>query len=207
MTTLPKPERPAFVPPPMELPSAREMAERKITFEPVAPGTFASPVRLRQNGICAGIFTTPQAAAGTIKRVLVPCLLLFLVLAQAPTVMVAAPGIDDRFNVRMLVAIAQVEDWRGRPGKAGEIGPWQMLPAVRLDRLLEMDVGTWTDRNIARAHLVWIERELGRRGVAVVPFNVALVWNAGLERTVTGRAPVKSYDYARRVCAAFLNPK
>jgi hypothetical protein len=33
------------------------------------------------------------------------------------------------------------------------------------------------------------------------PFNLALCWNAGLSKTLSGRAPVSSYDYARRVVA------
>ncbi len=97
-------------------------------------------------------------------------------------------------DVAMLAGIAEVEDWRGQRGSSGEIGPHQMMP------------GTWasyagTTAERAVKHLAKIRSELQRHGAAVVPFNIALCWNAGIGRALSGRAELRHYDYARRVCA------
>ncbi len=125
------------------------------------------------------------------------CALIFLILGH--TVPVHA-GERARTDGAMLAGIARVEDWQGRRGAAGEIGPWQMLPA------------TWaayrgTARQRAETHLIKLRRDLARLGVDPSPFNLALCWNAGLTATVTGRAPEKSYDYARRVVASMEGAK
>jgi hypothetical protein len=77
-------------------------------------------------------------------------------------------------------------------GAAGELGPYQMVPkTVR-------DAGGY-DRAAATRHLMWIERQLARKRVAVSAFNIALCWNAGLERATSGRAKESSYWYATDV--------
>lgn len=103
-----------------------------------------------------------------------------------------------------VLALAQTETPNGvpaQPGTAGETGPWQLTPAVRRDRGRELRAAgrQVTDRAVATAQVRWLERELARAGVATLPFNLALAWNCGLERTVQGKAPVRSYDFAARV--------
>lgn len=104
----------------------------------------------------------------------------------------------------MLWALALVETPHGvpaRPGPAGETGRWQLTPAVRHDRGAELRARgeAVTDEAIAREQLLWLARGLERRGVPVTPFNLAVAWNAGLNRYTSGKAPVRAYEFARRV--------
>ena len=104
----------------------------------------------------------------------------------------------------LLASIAVEEDWQGRVGKSGEIGPYQMLPGTRADRRRDLrarGVFAPTERELAQEHLDWIRKQLKAAKVAPVPFNLAMCWNAGVRATVTGRAPVASYHYAGRVVA------
>jgi hypothetical protein len=105
----------------------------------------------------------------------------------------------------IILALAQIETPHGvpaKPGPAGETGRWQLTPAVRHDRGQELRAHgiPVTDETIARAQVRWLEAELVKAGVDPLPFNIALAWNCGLDRTVSGRAPVASYDFAARVC-------
>jgi hypothetical protein len=52
-----------------------------------------------------------------------------------------------------------------------------------------------------------LERELLAIGIEPMPFNVALAWNAGITKVRAGKAPVSSYDYARRVVATMESLK
>lgn len=79
-------------------------------------------------------------------------------------------------------------------GAAGERGRFQMTPAV------VATCGGFGEREAAR----WerqLERELLAAGIAPLPFNVALAWNAGPNAVRRGAVPLASYDYARRVCS------
>lgn len=103
-----------------------------------------------------------------------------------------------------LRAIEIVEDWQHHVGKAGELGPYQMLPGTRADRrreLLARGILNPTEHELAVAQLDWITARLTAAGVDPRPFNLALCWNAGVKGTITGRAPERSYEYARRVVA------
>lgn len=92
---------------------------------------------------------------------------------------------------RMLEAI-RIKENSTTMGKAGELGPYQMMPkTVR-------DAGGHDYRAAAR-HLSWLERNLKRAGVEPNPFNLALCWNAGLDRATSGGAKVMSYRYATDV--------
>jgi hypothetical protein len=122
--------------------------------------------------------------------------LLLLLCLALPSVLVAAD------SAALLHSIAIVEDWRGRVGKAGEIGPYQMLPSTRADRIRDLaarGIVAPTEQQIAQEHVDWLRRELRKAGTEPLPFNLALCWNAGLNATVTGRAPERSYRYACRV--------
>jgi hypothetical protein len=103
-----------------------------------------------------------------------------------------------------LWALAQVETPHGVPtevGPFGEEGRWQIVPAVRADRTLELVARgeRVTERALAAAHVRWIERTLTREGVDPLPFNIALAWNAGVHQATRGRAPVSAYHFAARV--------
>ena len=89
---------------------------------------------------------------------------------------------------RLLAAIALVETGNvPKRGNAGETGRHQMGIAAR------------KDNRTAENHLAWIRAQLSRLRVDDNAFNIGLAWNAGLTKTVSGKAPVSSYDYARRV--------
>jgi hypothetical protein len=130
--------------------------------------------------------------------------LLVLFLGAIPKARSAEPDYTMR---NLLDAIRMVEGWQGRPGAAGEIGPWQMLPSVRAKYLtLIQDLGPAfaqaqmsSDESLAQMHIWSIQRELRRRDAFDCAFNIALCWNAGTPRALSGRAEERHYDYARRV--------
>lgn len=125
--------------------------------------------------------------------------LIFLCVASVVPVTHAAV-ID---HARLLDAIRQVEEWDGRDGSAGERGPWQITaavwkkhcPAWSFDRAR----ATRYARVCAERHLEWLAAGLRRHGIEPTPYALALAWNAGLTGATTGRAPVRAYEYARRV--------
>jgi hypothetical protein len=114
-------------------------------------------------------------------------------LGMLATLPAFAADIDD---ARMLQAIATWENSAGRVGEAGERGIYQMHPLTVRDR------GGWGEQH-ARAHLQWIKANLRRARVDVLPYNVALVWNAGLATVLSGRAKERHYTYARAVDALY----
>lgn len=106
----------------------------------------------------------------------------------------------------ILWGLAQLETPHGipaEPGPAGETGAWQLTPKVRHDRTAELRAagrkGPFTDREIAEAHVRWLERNLMAAGVDPSFFNIALAWNCGFDRTIRGRAPETSFHYATRL--------
>lgn len=108
-----------------------------------------------------------------------------------------------------VLALACVETPHGvpaEPGPAGETGRWQLTPAVRADRGAELRARgePVTDEAIATEQVRWLLRELPNRGVAPLLFNVGLAWNCGLEKTASGRAPERSFDFARRTLAVLV---
>lgn len=81
-------------------------------------------------------------------------------------------------------------------GAAGERGAFQLTPAV------VASCGGYGERE-AMKHARWLERQLEDARIAVVPFNLALAWNAGPGNVRRGTAPVRSYEYALRVREIF----
>lgn len=110
-----------------------------------------------------------------------------------------AAGLDDG---RFLATVPVIEGWAGRDGRLGERGPFQFrritwrqhMPGVSFT--LARDPAT--ARVCAVRHLAWLRRELRRAGIDDNAFNCALAWNAGLDRVLSGRAPLAAYDYATR---------
>lgn len=91
------------------------------------------------------------------------------------------------------------------PGPAGETGRWQLTPGVRYDRTIEILRQLQrlpTDEAIAIRHVLWIREQLRLHGnVNPSPAAIALAWNAGVHAAVTGHAPTRAHDYARRFAA------
>ncbi len=108
--------------------------------------------------------------------------------------------------VAFVLALAQIETPHGvpaQPGPAGETGRWQLTAAVRRDRGADLAARgePVTDEALAMAQVAWLQEQLTRHGAAPLLFNVALAWNCGLEQTLHGRAPERSFEFARRVLA------
>lgn len=104
----------------------------------------------------------------------------------------------------ILWAIAQVETPAGvplAPGPAGESGRWQLTRAVRMDRAKDLKAvgAAVNDEALARAHLLWLEREFRKIGVKPSPFQLALAWNAGFGAALRGEVQPRHYDFAWRV--------
>jgi hypothetical protein len=52
---------------------------------------------------------------------------------------------------------------------------------------------------VAVRHYEWLKRGLESNGIDATPYNIALAWNAGLDRVVNGRAPASAQEYASQV--------
>lgn len=55
--------------------------------------------------------------------------------------------------------------------------------------------------DVAVQHFVWLYNRLSARGVQPTAYQMAVAWNGGLSRAISGRAPKATRDYARRVSA------
>lgn len=95
---------------------------------------------------------------------------------------------------RLHDCIAQVEDWQGRRGRAGEIGPTQILPQV-WRRYSNQRYSAEEARRVTLAHLVWLQSNVENPTV----YRLALAWNAGAAATNRCRINDRQADYAQRV--------
>lgn len=91
-------------------------------------------------------------------------------------------------DAQIIQALEMTEASYGQIGRAGEVTPSQLSPATVHDHGLD-----------PMANLRWLKEQLARKHVAVLPFNIALCWNAGLTAATTGKAPISSYRYACRM--------
>jgi hypothetical protein len=106
--------------------------------------------------------------------------------------------------VVVLRAIAAVES-NGDPtlvGRMGERGlyqfrrtTWRQHTEEDFRRAHHPEISA----TVARRHYDWICEALRARGYQATPYEVALAWNAGLSRVLSGRAPSRSHHYAQRV--------
>jgi len=125
------------------------------------------------------------------------CGLVLLSLAAVPTALAW-----ERADV--LSAIHQVENPFNtlRVGSRGELGPFQIRPIVwntHTQKPFPLAADPVEAQIIAELHYEWIKRGLERNGMEVSPYHIGLVWNAGLNATVNGRATEFSRYYAQRV--------
>lgn len=105
-------------------------------------------------------------------------------------------GIDERILLDAIAVREASPD--GAIGKNQEQGVFQMMPKTVAD-------SGGHDRAAALRHMRWLQANLRKLGLAVNPFNIALCWNAGLQRATTGAAKVVSYQYAMDVDRLYLD--
>jgi len=106
---------------------------------------------------------------------------------------------------KMVETIRVVEN-SSTTGKAGEQGPWQILPSVW--RQYSREHISWASskrpecvaeqRRVASAHVNWIRKQLPKIGAAETPYFIALVWCAGFENVRLGKLNAGKKDYAQR---------
>lgn len=143
---------------------------------------------------------TPAAWAIPIT---IPFIILIVSIARAqPEPLV--PRIDPEKEIK---ALMEIENWDGKSvGAAGEIGPWQLAPAVWMQH--SKFPHQWatcrtpaqaaeTDR-VVRAHLEWVRKQIWRQGYEESPYIVALFWTCGIGTFRSGLVPAAKIDYATR---------
>lgn len=104
---------------------------------------------------------------------------------------------------RALDATRAVENWEGRDGKGGELGPYGIKRVVWQQHMGKLDFALARQesygRECAKRHILWLARQLKARGVAQDMLMIALAYNAGLDRVLRGKAGDFSWGHARRV--------
>lgn len=113
----------------------------------------------------------------------------------------SSPSVD---AAAVLRAIAEVES-RGNPACVGRLGErglyqfrrdtWRQHTRENFARAHHPAIST----TVAHRHYDWIARELRKRGFEGSPYEIALAWNAGLQRVLAGRASASAHHYAQRV--------
>lgn len=89
-----------------------------------------------------------------------------------------------------------------RLGPCGELGPYQFRRStwqMYTNHAFSLAINRAESDRVAVAHYDWIKRQLEDYRVPATTYNIALVWNAGLDAVVSGRVPAASRDYATRV--------
>lgn len=127
--------------------------------------------------------------------------ILILALVFLPALVKAAPVNHDV----LLAVIAEIESGTDstKVGKAGERGMYQITAGVWKQHA---KISPFRDAHkphvskiVAERHLAWLEREIAEKGYEVTAETLALCWNAGLTRGLSGKPFESSLDYARRV--------
>lgn len=132
---------------------------------------------------------------------------LLLLLAFSVQLSAVAAQVDPE---RELDATRAIENWHGRDGGAQERGPYGIREAAWRQHMPGMDFALarqehW-GRECARRHLAWIRGELRRAGCDDGVFMAAVSYNAGLAKTLAGRAPLRAYEHAQRVVNLYHAP-
>ena len=97
-----------------------------------------------------------------------------------------------------------------RVGPRGELGPYQFRPStwrMHTRKPFALAVQRQAADEVAVQHYEWLRRGLESNGIDATPYNIALAWNAGLDRVVNGRAPVTAQEYASQVSHLVENLK
>jgi len=109
---------------------------------------------------------------------------------------------------RFLDATRAIENWHGRDGAAGELGPYQVRPSTWRQHMGTLPASYAREeqwgRECARRHVAWLQARLVAAGIDPNAFNLALAYNAGDGAVLRGRAPVIAYQHATRVQALYL---
>jgi hypothetical protein len=127
--------------------------------------------------------------------------ILILALVFLPALVKAASVNYDA----LLVAIAETETGSdsSKIGKAGERGMYQITYGVWKQHAKISPFKKAHDpvvaKIVAERHLAWLEREIAKKDYEVTAERLALCWNAGLTRGLSGQPFASSLDYARRV--------
>lgn len=97
-----------------------------------------------------------------------------------------------------------------RVGPRGELGPYQFRPStwrMHTNKPFALAVERQAADEVAVRHYEWLKRGLKSNGIDATPYNIALAWNAGLDRVVNGRAPASAQEYASQVSNLVENLK
>jgi soluble lytic murein transglycosylase-like protein len=87
-------------------------------------------------------------------------------------------------------------------GRAGERGMYQFSRQTwrqHTSRSFHDAHNPLVSKQIARMHFDWLEAGFRRNGRTPNSYMMAAAWNAGLSRTLSGRIPRSTVDYAKRV--------
>jgi hypothetical protein len=109
---------------------------------------------------------------------------------------------------RFLNAIKIVENWKGKDGRDGEKGPYQITAKTWYQYTVE----DFTDENvnkfgkeIATVHFNWIRIQLKKNHYPETSFNFAVVWCAGWGAFNKANYSPAKIDYALRVQNIYLD--
>ncbi|MDD2763383.1 MAG: hypothetical protein PHE83_05350 [Opitutaceae bacterium] len=89
-----------------------------------------------------------------------------------------------------------------KAGPCGELGPYQFRSStwfMHTKKPFALAVQREHADDVAIRHYEWIKRGLERNRIAATPYNIALTWNAGLDRVINDRVPASAYQYAAQV--------
>ena len=110
---------------------------------------------------------------------------------------------------RALDATRAVENWHGRDGRNGELGPYGIRRATWKQHMGNQDFRLARQENhgreCAKKHILWLAQQLKARGVAQDMMMIALAYNAGLYKMLSGRASDFSWNHAHRVNNLYLS--
>lgn len=129
--------------------------------------------------------------------------MISLLAATQVTLVLSVPAPLDA--ERMLAAITQAEGWKGRAGRHGEWGRWQILPVVwrKHSKVPQRFATADEEKRVALAHLADIRRQLKAAGFPDGPWFIGGAWNGGVSGVIRRALPARARDYADRVEALY----
>jgi len=124
-----------------------------------------------------------------------------MTLALIVFILFPSPKADTLCAHRLADSIRAVENWKpGTVGAAGEVGPWQITPAVwrKYSRASQWSAPVSEHRRVALAHIASLRAGLRRNSFPESPHYIALAYTAGLSATINRTATRMKWDYAHR---------